>query len=54
MSARRIHFILHVVVISGMDLGSLIAVISSTLQKLQQNRPARMLTFRSNIMTNIH
>ena len=26
----------------------LIAVISSTLQKLQQNRPARVLTFRSN------
>ena len=45
---RRIHFILHVVVISGTDLGSLIAVISSTLQKLQQNRPARVLTFRSN------
>ena len=26
----------------------LIAVISSTFQKLQQNRPARVLTFRSN------
>ena len=37
-SARRIHLILHVVVISGTDLGSLIAVISSTRQKLQQNR----------------
>ena len=29
-------------------LGSLIAVVSSTLQKPQQNRPARVLTFRSN------
>ena len=47
-SARRIHFILHVAVISGTDLGSLIAVISSILQKLQQSRPARVLTFRSN------
>ena len=49
--ARRIHFILHVVVISRTGLGSLIAVISSTLQKPQQNRPSRVLTFRSNIMT---
>ena len=30
------------------DLGSLIAGISSALQKLQQNGPTRELTFRSN------
>ena len=51
-SVRRIHFILHVVVISRTERGSLIAmIISSTLQKPQQNRPARVLAFRSNIMT---
>ena len=45
-SARRIRFI--IVVILRTDLWSFIAVISPTLQKLQQNRPARVLTFRSN------
>ena len=35
-------FHLHVVVISRTDLGSLIAVISSTLQKPQQNRQNRI------------
>ena len=53
LKRRRLHTeyissYMYVVVISGTDLGSLIAVISSTLQKLQQNRPARVLTFRSN------
>ena len=38
---RCLHFILHVVVISGTDLESLIAVISSTLQKLS-SRIARL------------